>query len=57
MFTKKLVLLLGMLSLLLVFALSAASQDLRLELEQGALEKLSAAEEPLYIEWGVYRNT
>lgn len=57
MFMKKNIMLLGILALLLAFALPAAAQELRLELEQGALEKLSAMEGTLYIEWGVYRNT
>jgi len=57
MFMKKNIVLLGILALLLAFALPAAAQELRLELEQGALEKLSAMEGTLYIEWGVYRNT
>jgi len=54
---KKNTVLLGILALLLAFALPAAAQELRLDLEQGALEKLSAMEGTLYIEWGVYRNT
>ena len=54
---KKNALVLGILALLLAFALPAASQELRLTLEQNALEKLSATEGTLYLEWGVYRNT
>jgi hypothetical protein len=57
MFMKKNIILFGILALLLACALPAVAQELRLELEQGALEKLSAMEETLYIEWGVYRNT
>jgi Tfp pilus assembly protein FimT len=49
--------LLGIAALLMVFALPAVSQELHLVLEQSALEKLSAKEGALYIEWGVYRNT
>lgn len=40
-----------------LFALPASSQELRLTLEQNALEKLSEMEGTLYIEWGVYRDT
>ena len=54
---KKRILLLGIAALLMVFALPAVSQELHLALEQSALEKLSAKEGALYIEWGVYRNT
>ncbi len=57
MFMKKNALVLGVLALLLAFALPAASQELRLTLERNALEKLSATEGTLYLEWGVYRNT
>lgn len=54
---KKRILLLGIAALLMVFSLPAVSQELHLALEQSALEKLSAKEGALYIEWGVYRNT
>ena len=57
MFMKKRVVLLGAALLIALFALPASSQDLRLTLEQNALEKLSAMEGVLYIEWDVYRNT
>ena len=54
---KKHIVLLGIAALLTLFALPAVSQELHLALEQNALEKLSAMEGVLYIEWGVYRNT
>lgn len=57
MFMKKRVVMLGAALLIALFALPASSQELRLTLEQNALEKLSAMEGVLYIEWGVYRNT
>ena len=59
MVMKKNTLLLGVLVLLLllVCASMGASQELRLELNPSALEKLSATEGALYIEWGNYRNT
>ncbi len=43
--------------LLLLFVPPGASQELRLELAPGVLEKLSAEGSEFYLEWSTYRNT